>query len=168
MVLRKKVLLMTITILSVLFYASGSLSAEKENNSVEKDSESVSDRRYLLIINSSFLNCPLCLTSFTKFIEGVNANGIEESFIGVLTIEKEPNESIPEKNVQIVEKQLKGFISGNNINFPFILDRDGIFNDLNLDDITLILFDVQKTLIKKYKFPLNKEQLKEISKEKEK
>jgi hypothetical protein len=65
---------------------------------------------------------------------------------------------------------LRGFISGNNIKFPIILDRNGVFSDLNLDlsDTALILFDIRKKVIKKYKFPLTKEQLNEISREKEK
>ncbi len=63
---------------------------------------------------------------------------------------------------------MRGFISGNNIKFPFILDRDGVFNDMNSEDITLILFDIQKKIIKKHKFPLTKEQINEIFKEKEK
>ncbi len=65
---------------------------------------------------------------------------------------------------------MRGFISGNNIKFPIILDRDGVFSDLNLDlsDTALILFDIQKKIIKKYKFPLTKEQLNEISRDKEK
>ena len=168
MILRKKSLLTTITILSVFLLTAFSHSKGKEHNSAEEESNSGSDRRYLLIINSSLLSCPLCLTSFTKFIEVVNVSGIEKSFIGVLTIEREPNESISEKNVRIIEKQLRGFISGNNIGFPFILDRDGVFNDLSLDDITMISFDVQKKTIKKYKFPLTKGQLGKIFEKKEK
>jgi len=41
---------------------------------------------------------------------------------------------------------------------------------MNLDsgDTTLISFDIQKKIVKKYEFPLTKEQLIEISREKEK
>jgi len=161
MILRKKVILITITAMTVLLFITNS-------HSIEKDRNYISARRYLLIVDSGFISCPLCLKSFTKFIEVINANGLEKSFLGVLIFEREENELISGKNLQIIEKQLRGFISGNNLKFPIILDRDGVFNDLNLDDITLILFDIQEKIIKKYKFPLTKEQLNEISKEKEK
>ena len=161
MILRKKVVLTTITILTVLLFITNPYSLEKERHSI-------SDRNYLLIVGADFLNCPLCLNSFTKFIEVINANGLEESFLGALVLERDENELISGKNLQIIEKQLRGFISGNNIKFPFILDTDGVFNDLNLDDITLVLFDIQEKIIKKYKFPLTQEQLDEIFKEKEK
>jgi hypothetical protein len=160
MILRRQVILTIIAILTVLLFITNS-------HSIGKDRNSISGRRYLLIVYSSFLNCPLCLKSFTKFIEVINANGLEKSVLGVLIFDRDENELGSERDIQIIKKQLRGFISGNNIKFPFILDTDGVFNDLNLDDITLVLFDIKEKIIKKYKFPLTKEQLKEIFKEKE-
>jgi len=163
MISRKKVILIIITILTVLFFITYS-------NSIEKDRNLTSDKRYLLIIESGFLNCPLCLQSFTKFIEVINANGLEKSVLGVLILDKEENELSSERDIQIREKQLRGFISGNHIKFPIILDRNGVFSNLNLDssDTALISFDIQKKIVKKYEFPLTKGQLNEISKEKDK
>ncbi len=163
MILRKKVILIIITILTVLFFIT-------DSNSKEKGRNLISDKKFLLIIDMGFINCSLCLQSFTKFIETINANGLEKSVLGILIFYKEENELISEKNIQIIEKQLRGFISGNDIKFPIVLDRNGVFNDLNLDssDTALILFDIQKKVIKKYIFPLTKEQLNEISRDKEK
>ncbi len=161
MILRKKVILIIITILTVLFFIA-------DSNSKEKDRNLIPDKKFLLIIDMSFINCSLCLQSFTKFIEIINANGLEKSVLGILIFDKEEDELSFEIGLQIIEKQLRGFISGNNIKFPIILDKNGIFSDLNLDlsDTALILFDIQKKAIKKYKFPLTKEQLNEISVEK--
>lgn len=140
------------------------------SNSAEEDRNFISDKRYLLIIDSGFLNCSLCLQSFTKFIEAINANGLEKSVLGVLIFDSEENKLSSERDIQIIEKQLRGFISGNSIRFPIILDRNGVLSNLNLDssDTALVLFDIQKKTIKKYKFPLTKEQLNKISREKEK
>jgi hypothetical protein len=163
MILRKKITLIIITILTVLFFIT-------DSNSREKDRNLIPDKEFLLIIDMGFINCSLCLQSFTKFIETINANELEKSVLGILIYYKEENELNAEKNIKIIEKQLRGFISGNNIKFPIILDKNGVFSDLNLDlsDTALILFDIQKKVIKKYKFPLTKEQLNEISREKEK
>jgi hypothetical protein len=94
----------------------------------------------------------------------------EESVLGLLISDEEENELSSERDMQIIEKQLRAFISGNNIKFPIIVDRDGVFNDLNSDSsgTALILFDIQKKTVKKYKFPLTEEQLNEISGEKDK
>ena len=163
MILRKKITLIIITILTVLFFIT-------DSNSREKDRNLIPDKKFLLIIDMGFINCSLCLQSFTKFIETINANELEKSVLGILIYYKEENELNAEKNIKIIEKQLRGFISGNNIKFPIILDKNGVFSDLNLDlsDTALILFDIQKKVIKKYKFPLTKEQLNEIYREKEK
>jgi len=163
MILRKKVILIIITILTVLFFIT-------DSNSKDKDRNLIPDKKFLLIIDMGLINCSLCLQSFTKFIEVINANGLEKSVLGVLIFGREENELNSEKNIQIIEKQLRGFISGNSIKFPIILDRNGVFSDLNLDssDTALILFDIQEKIVKKYKFPLTKEQLNEISLEKDK
>ena len=88
----------------------------------------------------------------------------------ILIFYKEEDELSSKIDIQIIEKQLRGFISGNNIKFPIILDKNGVFSDLHLDlgDTALILFDIQKKIVEKYKFPLTKEQLNEISRDKEK
>ncbi len=162
MILKKKVTLIIITVLTVLLFIF-------DSNSMEKDGNFTSDKRYILIIDIGFLNCSLCLQSFTKFIETINANGLEKSVLGILIFNTEENELSSERDIQIIEKQLRGFISGNNIKFPIILDRDGVFSNMNLDssDTALILFDIQEKIVKKYKFPLDKKQLNEISKEKD-
>lgn len=163
MILRKKVTLIIITILTILFFIT-------DSNSIEKNRNFTSNKKFLLIIEIGFINCSLCLQSFTKFIETINANGLEQSVLGILIFDKEEDELNSEIDIQIIEKQLRGFISGNNIKFPIIMDRDGVFSDMNLDsgDTTLISFDIQKKIVKKYEFPLTKEQLIEISREKEK
>ena len=159
----KKVILIIITIFTALIFIT-------DSKSMEKDRNYISGKKYLLVIDSSFISCSLCLQSFTKFIEVINANGFEKSVLGVLIFDTEEDGLNSERDIQIIEKQLRGFISGNNIKFPIILDRDGVFNDLNLDsgDTALILFDIHKKIVNKYKFPLTKEQLNEISKEKDK
>ena len=160
---RKKVLLIIISIFTVLILIT-------DSNPTEKDRNYISDKRYILIIDIGFLNCSLCLQSLTKFIEVINENGLEKSVLGILIFDTVEDGLNSERDIQIIEKQLRGFISGNNIKFPIILDRDGIFNDLSLDsvDTTLILFDIRKKIVKKYRFPLTKEQLNEISRAKEK
>jgi len=163
MILRKKVILIIITILTVMFFIA-------DSNSKEKDRNPIPDKKFFLIIDMDFINCSLCLQSFTKFIETINANELEKSVLGILIFHEDEDGLSSEIDIQIIEKQLRGFIFGNNIKFPIILDRTGVFSDLNLDlsETVLILFDIQKKILKKYKFPLTKEQLNEISREKEK
>ena len=143
-------------ILTSLFFIYG--------GSTQEDTQSIlSERTFILIVNLSVLNCPLCAQSLTEFIGIVNAFKLENDVLGVLVFSKRENGSSSETKVKIAEKQLRGFIIGNDIQFPFFLDRSGIFEALNPDaTATLILFDREESVVKKYTFPLTRAQMQEI------
>jgi hypothetical protein len=123
----------------------------------------IEEKRFLLIIDFGFLNCPLCVESLTEFIQVVNACNLENSVLGVLILHKCSSEPDSEKRVRIAEKRLKGFIIGHDIRFPVVLDRQGIFRFINPEaSATLLVFDAQQQVIKKYTFPLTRAQLDEL------
>ncbi len=132
--------------------------------SPQEDVQSIlSERTFILVLNLSVLNCPLCAQSLTEFIGMVNAFKLEKTVLGVLVFSQKENGSVSEKKVKIAEKQLRGFIIGNDIQFPFFLDRSGIFEAINPDaTATLILFDRNESVVKKYTFPLTRAQMQEI------
>ncbi len=120
----------------------------------------VSITKRLLIMDFSSLSCPLCLQSFMEFVNVIHANKLEDSVLGVMIMDAKKEESDEERHRKIAEKRLKGFISGNNIQFPFLLDEERVFRPLNQDaSATLIVLNTQKKTVEKYEFPLNKSQL---------
>ncbi len=132
--------------------------------SIHENTRSVfSERRYILIVDLNVLNCPLCVQSLTEFISVVNAFKLENDILGVLVFSRRENDSNSETQMKIAEKKLRGFIIGNDVQFPFFLDRSGVFNVLNPDATALlILFDREESEIKKYTFPLTSAQIQEI------
>ena len=122
---------------------------------------SLENKKCFLIINTDFLDCPLCKEKINNLIEAVNNYNLENYFLGVLVIsqEKDLNNDI---NIKIIERKLNGFIKGNEIKFPIIVDRERIFNEFSTDNICLILFDSQKNIIKRYTLPLSNKLIKEI------
>jgi len=112
------------------------------------------NKKCFLIINTDFLDCPLCKEKINNLTEAVNNYNLEDYFLGVLVIsqEKDLNNDI---NIKIIERKLNGFIKGNEIKFPIIVDRERIFNEFSKDDICLILFDSQRNIIKRYTMPLS-------------
>ncbi len=119
-----------------------------------------SEDKFILIVELSALNCPLCLQSLTEFIVMINAFKLEQDVLGVLVMSKEGDDPISEKQMRIAEKKLRGFIKGNAIQFPFFLDKSGVFNVLDQDATALlILFDREESEIKKYTFPLTGAQI---------
>lgn len=126
----------------------------------------LSEKRFILIVDLSVLNCPLCVQSLTEFIGIVNAFKLENDVLGVLVFSRRENDPNSETHVKIAEKKLRGFIKGNDVQFPFFLDRSGVFNVLNPDATALlILFDREESEIKKYTFPLTSAQIEELYRE---
>lgn len=129
----------------------------------QKQSENViSEKRFVLIIDLAFFNCSLCIQSLTDFNNIINAFMLEDSLIGVMVYREKNNEVDAERRIKIAEQQLRGFIKGNDIRYPIILDKKGIFKSLSQDEASLILFDIQRKAVKKYTFPLKRGQIDEI------
>ena len=126
----------------------------------------VSERKFILVMDLNALNCPLCIQSLTEFIVTINAFKLENDVLGVLVFSKKENDSDSEKQMRIAEKKLRGFIKGNGVQFPFFLDRSGVFSVLKPDATAiLILFNREKSEIKKYTFPLTSAQMGELYRE---
>jgi len=152
----KKTVSVIMVILTSLFFIYG--------GSTQENTQSIlSERTFILIVNLSVLNCPLCAQSLTEFIGIINAFKLEDAVLGVLVFSRRENDSNSETQMKIAEKKLRGFIIGNDVQFPFFLDRSGVFNVLNPDaTATLILFDREESVVKKYTFPLTSAQIQEI------
>lgn len=117
-------------------------------------------------MNLSALTCPLCAQSLTEFIGMVNALKFEYSVLGILVFNQRESEPDSEKRMKIAEKRLRGFVIGNDIQFPFFLDRGGVFDSLNPDaTAVLIVLDGEESVVKKYAFPLTRAQMEELFRE---
>jgi hypothetical protein len=120
------------------------------------------EKRFILIIDFVLLNCPLCIQSLTDLNNIINAFKLEDSLIGVMVYRETNDEVDAERRSKIIETQLRGFIKGNDIRYPIILDKKGIFKSLCQDEACLILLDIQKKNVEKYSFPLKKGQIDEL------
>lgn len=122
----------------------------------------IPEKRFILIIDFAFFNCPLCIQSLTDLNNMINALKLEDSFIGMMVYRETDNEANSERRIKIIETQLRGFIKGNDIRYPIILDYKGIFKCLSPDEASLILLDIEKKTVKKYPLPLKKDQIDNI------
>jgi hypothetical protein len=115
----------------------------------------------LLILDNASINCNLCIKSLEKFIDLVHEFDLEFITTGILISSETENEKT-EKQKNIIRKQLKGFIIGNNITFPIIIDDHDVFNFKNKSGMFLIFIDRKNRILKKYTFPLKREKISEI------
>jgi hypothetical protein len=136
--------------------------SNKELFPQEQSVNVISEKMFILIIDFAFFNCPLCVQSLTDFNNIINAFKLEDSLIGVMVYRETNNEVDAERRIKIIETQLRGFIQGNDIRYPIILDKKGIFKSLSQDEASLILLDIEKKTVRKYTFPLKKGQIDEL------
>ena len=116
----------------------------------------------LLIIDEQSLFCPLCLEIFQNFCDLLHSSGQDAQAMGVLVYQVSDNDEDREGSEKIIEKRLRGLIIGSNIRFPFLYDKFHIFEGLDLEGATVILFDRSRKLLKKYTLPLTHEQKEEV------
>lgn len=143
-------------VLMTLFFSNKELFPKKQSE------DFILEKRFILIIDFAFFNCPLCIQSLTDFNNMINAFKLEDSFIGVLAYREANDEVDTKRRIKIIETQLRGFIKGNDIRYPIILDKKGIFKCLSPDEASLILLDIEKKTVKKYTLPLKIDQIDEI------
>lgn len=105
--------------------------------------------------------CPLCLDSVKDFCDTLHSRGQDEFAVGVLVYESSDKKD-EERSKKIIEQKLRGFIIGNSIQFPVILDHFRVLKDLKFEDAGIILLDRSRKILKKYSFPLTNKQLDEI------
>ena len=154
---RREALCLLIMVLSVLYFTRFGIDGRARSQAY------ILEKKLLVLMDSSSLNCSLCLQSLTEFIGVINANRLEDSVLGVMIMDKRKEEEDLERHRKIAEKRLKGFVSGNNIQFPFLLDVEGIFRPFIKDaSATLIVLNSQNKTVEKYEFPLSKSQLSSI------
>jgi hypothetical protein len=116
----------------------------------------------LVVFDFESLSCELCLDSFKNFCEELQSKGQQNSAVGILTYRNLEGKKGLSDFTKIIEKKLRGFIIGNNIEFPILLDKFRIFEEMNFKEAVILLFDFSKGMLKKYTFPLTKKQLEEI------
>jgi hypothetical protein len=64
--------------------------------------------------------------------------------------------------IQILKKQLKGFVKANHIPFPVLLDQSSILNNFSNGRSALIFVDTRYLLIKKWFLPIQHDEMEEL------
>jgi len=115
---------------------------------------------FLLDFDAIF--CAPCLAPLFDLCRALPAIVQERQVRGVLVYSSPPDKERAERRAKIVRKKWQGFMKANDIRFPVAFDDAHVFNYLSKSGALLLLFDFDLHVIKKYGFPLTREQLNEI------
>lgn len=103
--------------------------------------------------------CLTCLDSFLDFYRRIPSRFQAEDSMGILILNPERRDKT---SSDIARVKLRGFVESNNITFPVQVDRFHVFGEFAKDGTSVVLFDYDREIIKKFLFPLRQQDLKEI------
>ncbi len=116
----------------------------------------------LVIIDFDSFSCLPCLDSFLDFHRLLSGSGVECLLWGVLVFDSDRAKRFGPTFIQILEKKLEGFIKGNRLLFPIVIDRYHVFESLGEEGSAVLVFDPKAGVMRKYVFPLRPNQIQDI------
>ncbi|NPV82044.1 MAG: hypothetical protein HPY46_00435 [Candidatus Aminicenantes bacterium] len=117
-------------------------------------------REFILVINQEVVECPLCIDKLDGFLRFVKIHNLESNILAILALD--PSINYEEKYIQYLEKQIKGYLMGNDMRFPVLVDRAGLFCQKNITPPLLISFNFLEGKVDVIKLPFNDEKLKRL------
>ena len=164
---REKPLFLVLVAASILLFLSGSQAAEKGKgsgalNPGSPDQGLSPHPLVVFIIDFDSFMCLTCLESLLDFYHQLPGAGKGCGVWGVLVFDASLGNQRGNTFTRIIEKKLKGFMQGNRLQFPVVIDRWHLFDGLGKAGSAVIVFDPVKRLVKKYDFPLRPGQVQEI------
>ncbi len=120
------------------------------------------DKLVLFIVKYDNLICSPCLNSFLDFYQFLPYPSRENMVWGIIVYDNPEEKERREVYRRIVEKKTRGFFKANNITCPIVLDHSHGFKIFSKKGTAILLFEREKRILKKYDFPLNEKQKKEI------
>lgn len=121
---------------------------------IQEERISVGGKRPLAIIyiiEFRDILCSPCSGSFLDFCSSFPFDFQKDNTWGIIVFEPELQTDLGEK---ILEKKVRGFMKGNQLHFPVIIDFFHIFKALRTQATQLLLLDPTSLTVKQYDFPL--------------
>ena len=114
----------------------------------------------LILLHSSDFSCQFCLESFLQLCDSIKR--LQDKMITIVILTGDFKESQDINTIQILKKQLKGFVKANHIPFPVLLDQSSILNNFSNGRSALIFVDTRYRLIKKWFLPIQHDEMEEL------
>ena len=149
----------SLILVMILFQITTSFSENSENRQEEP-----ARVQLLLIIDFGDFMCFSCLESFLQFCYSLPHQFQDQYVCGVVIFEGNIGSESEDIAIKIVEKKIRGFRKANRVRFPILVDRSRIFSSLAGKGTTVVILKGEDQEIKRYIFPLSREQIAEIHK----
>lgn len=108
----------------------------------------------LLVIDFDDFMCPACMESVLDFCRALPVPLQQKQVWGIVVSDQANGERQEGLSERILEKKIRGFVKANRLEFPILLDRDGVFKPLAGLGTVFFVFDAEKQTVSRYVFPL--------------
>lgn len=116
-----------------------------------------------LFLDRSDFSCQFCLSSFLQLCDTLQMGNFDHIIIrGFLDGSETDNATEKLKRDRILKKQIRGFVKGNNIRFPFFLDSSHVFGNIKDKDTAVIVLNSSLGVIRQWPSPLSSNDICEI------
>jgi hypothetical protein len=116
-------------------------------------------QRLLFFIDFRDFSCMTCLDSFLDFYRRLPPRFQTEDSMGILVLDPEKRDKT---SSEIARVKLRGFVLSNHIIFPVQVDRFHVFRGIAQEGTSVVLFDYDREIIKRFLFPLRQQDLDEL------
>ncbi len=116
--------------------------------------------RMVFVIDFDDFMCFSCLESFLQFCQSLPADFRVRRCIGVLTVPAGRENAAA--LIRIMRKKLRGFIMGNNIDFPVVVDQQCYFSELRQQGSCVMVLQADKLSLNVHSFPLSAQKAAQI------
>ena len=136
-----------------VFHQYGAMTFQKRN----------AENIIFLFLERSDFSCQLCLSSFLQLCDTLQNKKFNHIVIrGILEGSGIDNNKEKVKHDKILKKQIRGFIKGNNLQFPFFLDSAQVFRKIKDKDTAVIVLNNSLSMIRQWTAPLSRDDICEI------
>jgi hypothetical protein len=110
----------------------------------------------MLFLDRSDFSCQFCLNSFLQLCDTLQTENFNKIIIrGILDGSEINDDEEKLKRDRILKKQIRGFVKGNNIHFPFYIDSSHVFRKIKDKDTAVIVLNNSLGVIRQWPSPLS-------------
>jgi len=105
----------------------------------------------IYIIEFRDILCSPCSESFLDFCFSVPLEFQKENTWGIVVFDPDSQTNLGD---MLIAKKVRGFMNGNQLHFPWVIDSFHVFKNLRTQTTQLFFLDSSSLTVKKYAFPL--------------
>jgi hypothetical protein len=143
------------------FFVFGGSDYDPQKNTVNQGSIKT-ENLLIILVNPVDFMCQNCSASFFSLCDSLRERGLDTRVVGIFTMPRPSDDGSVFTDVNILKKQIRGFVKANRIQFPVLLDDLQVFTRSPAKSSCVILLNTLYGIVQEWQLPVDIHQLNEI------